>query len=55
MALNLQRRFRLGIGKKFFTVRVVRHWHRLPEEVVAALCQEEFKTKLNGACWNNLV
>lgn len=32
-----------------FTVRVVRHWHGLPGEVVDALFQEVFEAWLNGS------
>jgi len=42
-------RFRLDIRKKFFTVRAVKHWHRLPREMVGAPSLETLKPMLDRA------
>ena len=47
-----ERRFILDIRKTFFTVRVVRHWDRLPSEIVDVPSLEAFQARLDGAVSN---
>ena len=44
-----QGRFRSDIRRKFFILRVVTHWNRLPKEAVDAPSPEAFKARLDVA------
>ena len=39
----------MDVKKNFFTVVVMRHWNRLPRNVVGAPSLETFKIRLDGA------
>jgi len=49
-----QESFRLDMRKHFFTNKLVKHWSRLPREVVNAPCQLAFKKHL-GKALNNVL
>jgi len=42
----------IGHEKMFITVRVVRHWNRLPKDMVDCLSLEIFKVRLDQALSN---
>ena len=42
-------KIRLDVRKKFFTQRLLRHWNRLPREVIDVPSVGAFKARLDGA------
>ena len=45
-------RFTVDIRQKFFMMRVMKHWHRLPREGVEASSLETFQVRLDRALGN---
>jgi len=45
-------RFALDVRQKFFPMRVLRHWNRLPGEAVNAPSLAVFKARSDGALSN---
>jgi len=45
-------RFILDTRKKFFTMSMVRHWHRLPREAMSTPSLYVFKARLDRAFSN---
>lgn len=51
--INLkEKKFKLDLSKKTFSQRAVKHWNRLPREVVSDQSLEGFKARLNWALSN---
>ena len=49
-----QGRFRFYIRKNFFTEGVVRHWNRLPREVVESPSLEGVENRVDVAFWDTV-
>ena len=49
-----EERFSLDMRKKFSTLRVLKHWNRLPREVVDTPSLKKFKVRMNRVL-NNLI
>ncbi|PKU44222.1 hypothetical protein llap_5482 [Limosa lapponica baueri] len=49
-----QKKFHLNMRRNFFTLRVAKHWNRLPREVVESPSLEIFKTHLDEVLSNLL-
>ena len=52
MVSNSKGRLSLDIWKKYFTVRLVRHWNKFLSDVVDAPSLETFKVRLDQALGN---